>query len=128
MASTMRKAGTGWLVFSGIMLILLGFGGILDGIWALDNDKQPVDTFLFENDLGTWGVIYLVGGIIVALAGFAVMARAQWARYLGIFVAAVYVIVRLPWIFSYPEQTLLAVILGVLVLYGLSMYGGDEAY
>jgi hypothetical protein len=128
MASTMRKAGTGWVVFSGIMLILLGFGGILDGIWALDNDDKAVDTFLFENDIGTWGVIYLVGGIIVALAGFAVMARAQWARYLGIFVAAVYVIVRLPWIFSYPEQTLLAVILGVLVLYGLSMYGGDEAY
>jgi hypothetical protein len=128
MASTMRKAGTGWLVFSGILLILLGFGGILDGIWALDNDNQPVDTFLFENDLGTWGVIYLVGGIIVALAGFAVMARAQWARWLGIFVAAVYVVVRLPWIFTYPEQTLLAVILGVLVLYGLSMYGGDEAY
>jgi hypothetical protein len=128
MASTMRKAGSGWLVFSGIMLILFGFGGILDGIWALDNDNQPVDTFLFENDLGTWGVIYLIGGIIVALAGFAVMARVQWARYVGIFVAAVFVIVRLPWIFTYPEQTLLGVILGVLVLYGLSMYGGDEAY
>lgn len=128
MASTMKKAGTGWLVFAGIMLILAGFAGILDGLWALDNDNKAVDTFIFENDLGTWGVIYLIGGIIVALAGFAVMARVQWARWVGIVVAAVWVIVRLPWVFTYPEQTLIGVFLGVLVLYGLSVYGGEEAY
>jgi hypothetical protein len=124
----MKKAGTGWLVFAGIMLILAGFAGILDGLWALDNDNKAVDTFIFENDLGTWGVIYLIGGIIVALAGFAVMARVQWARWVGIVVAAVWVIVRLPWVFTYPEQTLIGVFLGVLVLYGLSVYGGEEAY
>jgi hypothetical protein len=126
MTTSTYRQGTGWLLFSGVMLVLAGLNGILDGLWALDNDDAPVDTILFENELGTWGWIYLIVGIIVFVAGFGVVSRQQWARFVGIFAAIVFVFVRLPWVFTYPTQTFIAVLLGVLVIYGLSVYGEPD--
>ena len=132
MASSTYRQGTGWLLFSGVMLVLAGLSGIFDGLWAItQGDDQTVVTLqdnviLWDDSFTAWGWIYLIVGVILFFAGFGVVSRQQWARYVGIFAAVVFIFVRLPWVFAFPVQTFIAVLLGVLVLYGLSVYGEPE--
>jgi hypothetical protein len=131
MATSSVRQGTGWLLFSGVMLVLAGATGILDGIWAIVNDDEQVrvigdNVVLWDSNLATWGWIYLIGGVIVLLAGFGVVGGAEWARAVGIFVAALWIVVRIPWVFAFPIATLIGIFLAVLVIYGLTVYGGQE--
>ena len=131
MATSSVRQGAGWLLFSGVMLVLAGITGILDGLWAIVNDDEQVrvigdNVVLWDSNLATWGWIYLIGGIIVFLAGFGVVGGAGWARNVGIFVAALWIVVRIPWVFAFPIATLIGIFLAVLVIYGLAVYGGQE--
>ena len=123
MTAPTRSALSGWTVFAAIMIMLAGADGILTGLWAFDNDNTNVDTFLFENEITTWGWVYFIAGIILVLAGISVLRGGEFGRIIGILAAAVYVVIRLPWIFTYPVQVFISVLLGVVVIYGLSVYG-----
>ena len=37
MASSLEERGSGWIAFAGIMLIIVGALGIVNGLWALDH-------------------------------------------------------------------------------------------
>ncbi len=70
MATTQaRKAGTGWIAYSGVMLIIVGLLDIVDGLWALDRSNTRSNDLLYADKLGGWGWFYLILGIIVVLAG-----------------------------------------------------------
>jgi hypothetical protein len=131
MAGTTYRQGTGWLLFAGVMLVLAGVTGALDGLWAIFNGDEQVsvigdNVILWDDNLEVWGWVYLIGGIIVLLAGFGVVSGAEWARAVGIFVAALWIVVRIPWVFAFPIATLIGIFLAVLVIYGLAVYGGQE--
>jgi hypothetical protein len=123
MTAPTRISLSGWTVFAAIMLILAGADGILTGLWAFDNDNTKIDTFLFENEITTWGWVYLIAGIILVFAGISVLRGGEAGRIVGILAASLWVIIRLPWIFTYPVQVFISVLLGVVVIYGLSVYG-----
>jgi hypothetical protein len=127
MTAPTRSRLSGWTVFAAIMLILAGADGILTGLWAFDNDNSAVDTFVFENDIETWGWIYLIAGIVLVLAGISVLNHREWGRVVGILAAGVWIIIRLPWIFSYPAGTILGIALAVIVIYGLAVYPHQRA-
>ncbi|MGH8982253.1 MAG: DUF7144 family membrane protein [Acidimicrobiia bacterium] len=131
MATSSVRQGTGWLLFSGVMLAIAGVTGILDGLWAIANGDEQVrvigdNVILWDDSLTTWGWVYLIGGVIVLLAGFGVVGGAEWARAVGIFVAALWIVVRIPWVFAFPIATLIGIFLAVLVIHGLAVYGGQE--
>jgi hypothetical protein len=127
------RRGEGWIVFAGIMLILAGINLFLNGLWALNaSDRLEAsfnDTLLFSDDnLDTWGWIYLIVGIVVILAGVAIFGRAQWARWLGIIAASIGAISAFFWLFNpnFWVPALVSVTLNVLVLYALLSYGGRD--
>ncbi len=121
--------GTGWLTFAATLLILSGIFKVLDALWAFKYDddgaiSKRVQTILFEGDLTSWGVVWLVVGIVLILAGAAVITGSEWARWIGIVVAAVAAVSFLPWIYFEPFWTILSVTLAILVVYALATYGG----
>jgi hypothetical protein len=118
---------SGWTVFAAIMLILAGADGILTGLWAFDNENSKIDTFVFENDISTWGWVYLIAGIVLVLAGISVLNGREWGRVVGILAAGLWVIIRLPWIFTYPVNVFISILLGVIVIYGLAVYPQQRA-
>lgn len=119
------KKTSGWIVFAGIMLMLLGAKDVIDGLWALRYDDRGIETILFEDNLTAWGWFYLIlGGVLVA-AGIAIFSRQQWARWTGIVLVSIGVFVNLFWAFIYPVSTLISVALGILVLYALLVYGEE---
>jgi hypothetical protein len=120
-----RKADR-WITFAGLMLILAGALDIFDAIWAFSAQDTSFDALFYDNNIEVWGWFYLILGIVLILAGFAVFARARWAVYTGIAVTLVAATVNFFWIFVHPLATAVIVTLNVLVAYALTMYGLEE--
>jgi hypothetical protein len=125
-----EKAGTGWVVYSGVMLTLVGFLDIVDGLWAIDraNSTPPAvrDNLLYADKLGGWGWFYLILGIILVLTGIGVFFRSQLARWIGVIAAGVAVVANMLWVFVFPITSLIIILLASLVVYGLVVYGERE--
>lgn len=125
----MAPRAAGWLSFAAALLVVSGIFKILDALWAFkydDDVSDEVQTVLFENDLASWGWVWLGVGIILILAGFAVVSGSEWARWVGIVAASLAAISFLPWIYYKPLWTILSVTLAVLVIYALAAYGGPR--
>src|SRR3954467_12963007 len=93
------QRGTGWVLFAGVMLSISGVFKIFDALWAFKYDNvvsKDVQTIVFEHDLSSYGWAWLGVGIILMLAGFAVLAKSQWARWIGIVAASAATITYLP--------------------------------
>ena len=121
-----RGRGTGWIVFAGILMILAGGNMAINGAWALHASSQVEksfgDTLLFSSsNLDTWGWIYLIVGIVVALTGIAVFFRAAFGMWIGITAALVQAFFAFFWIFSpYWPAALVIIGLDMLVIFALS--------
>ena len=124
MVNQMTK-GSGWITYSGIMLILGGTVSIVDAIWAFRYDDTAVDLVFFEENLAAWGWIWLILGALLIAAGFGVFQRSPWARWTGIIVAGLAVLSNLSWAQVQPQQGLIGVLLAALVIYGLAVYGEE---
>jgi hypothetical protein len=118
-----NQAGSGWLGFAGIMLILVGFFNIIDGIAAIANANYLVNQLLFAN-LDAWGWFFLIWGIIQICAGFAIMSGATWGAIVGIVAAFFNAIAQLSWARVYPVWAIAAIVADVLIIYALVVYGG----
>jgi hypothetical protein len=115
--------GAGWIGFAGIMLILVGFFNVIDGIAAISNSKYVVNQLLFSN-LDAWGWFFLIWGVIQIIAGFAVLGGAAWAAVVGVVTAFFNAIAQLSWVHVNPVWAVCAIVIDVLVIYGLLVYGG----
>ncbi len=117
--------GSGWLVFAATVLGIAGTFNVIDGIVALSKSSFYVnDARYVFSDLHTWGLIVLVVGSIQILASFAIIGRAQWARWFGIGVASLGALAQFAFMQSYPFWSLTALTLCILAVYGLAAHGG----
>jgi uncharacterized membrane protein len=118
-----EASGTGWIAFAGMMLILVGFFNVIDGIAAIANSDYLVNELLFAN-LDAWGWFFLIWGALQVCAGFAVYSGATWGAIVGVISAFVNAIAQLSWARAYPVWAICALVLDVLIIYGLVVYGG----
>ena len=129
MSTQTQHRGTGWIVISGILLFLAGANIFLNGLFALHANStiqaSVKSTLLFSgNNLNTWGWIYVIVGAIIAVAGLAVFARAQWAVYTGMLAAMLGLFMAFFWLFTpYWPDALISILLCGLVIHGLGSYG-----
>ena len=83
------ERGFGWIVFSGVMIMIVGILNFIYGIAAIDESKFYIGNTKFViTDLKTWGWILTIIGAIQILAGAGIWARSQLARWLGVFIAS----------------------------------------
>ena len=115
--------GAGWIGFAGIMLVLVGFFNVIDGIAAISDSKYVVNQLLFSN-LDAWGWFFLIWGALQIFAGFAVIGGAAWGAIVGIVTAFLNAIAQLSWIAVNPWWATIAIVLDVLIIYALIVYGG----
>jgi len=118
---------SGWVVFASIMLVMAGMFGIIDGLVALINDEVYLVTkdSIVAFDFTTWGWIHLILGIIVLIAGFAVMSGQLWARIVGVFVAMLSAVSQIAFITAFPLWSVVIIAIDVLIIYGLLVHGEE---
>ena len=122
----MKRDGSGWLMFASIMLVIAGIGNFIWGITAVARSELFVNRLLFAN-LTFWGIVFMVAGVFLVAAGFAVLNEAPWARWFGIIFCSLSIIFYLMVIWAYPIWSVMAIAMDVLVIYGLAEYGGAES-
>jgi len=120
------EPGTGWIYFAGFMLLLVGCFNIIDGIAALANSSYVADNLQFAN-VHAWGWFFLIWGIVQVCAGVGIWLDIRWAIVVGIIAAFGNILAQLSWERSNPFWAGTAIVLDVLVIYGLVVYGGRRA-
>jgi hypothetical protein len=122
-----EEPGGGWLLFAGIMLMLIGILNVIWGIAAIDDSSFFVnDTKYIISNLNTWGWVTLILGAVQILAAFSIWAGNQFGRWVGIAVAGLSSIGALMSIPAYPFWSLAIFAVDILVIYGLAAYGGQH--
>ena len=126
MTSSSRDSTSGWAVgftaFAAMMMILIGFFQAMIGLVAVFNQDFYVATenYIFSFDVGTWGWIHLIWGIVVLLAGFSVLSGQTWARAVGTIIAIVSAIQAFAFIPYQPFWSIIVITLSVLVIWALT--------
>jgi hypothetical protein len=119
-------SGYGWVVFAGVMLVMAGVINVIYGIAAISNSHFYVASTRFVfSDLTTWGWIVLVIGAFEMCVGVGVWVQLAWARWAGVFIAALNAIAQLLFIAANPWLSLALFTLDMLVIYGLIAHGGS---
>ena len=77
--------------------------------------------------LSTYAWVWVVVGIVLIGASFAVLNRSQFARWIGIIAGGLLAISAMWWMPFYPVWSLAYVAIGVLVVYALAVHGGRVA-
>jgi hypothetical protein len=117
--------GAGWVMFAGIMILIVATLNIIYGIAAIDNSRFFIEEQKFIlSDLNTWGWIILVIGVLQLFAGFSIWAGGEYGRWIGIITASVSAIGALLTIPGYPFWSLAIFAIDILIIYGLVAYGG----
>jgi hypothetical protein len=117
--------GEGWVLFAGIMLMIAGTLNFIYGIAAIGNSHFYASNARYViSELNTWGWVIAVIGAIQFCVALGIWVRSPWARWAGIFFAAVNAIIQLIFLPAYPLLSLAIFAIDLLVIYGLAAYGG----
>jgi hypothetical protein len=116
--------GVGWVVFAGVLLLMVGVMNTIEGIAAIGNAHFFVhNTNYVFGDLNTWGWIVLCLGVVQMLVGGGVFLQNQFARWAGVAVLSVNAIAQLLMIPAYPFWSLTFLAIDLIAIYGLSVHG-----
>jgi hypothetical protein len=133
-SSGARRAGretsggaVGLILFAAILMIMSGTFQAIQGLIAIFENEFYVATrnYLFQFDATTWGWIHLIGGLIVAFAGWGLLSGRTWARAVAIILAVLSAIVNFLFIPYYPFWSLLIITLDIFVIWAVAAHGGD---
>lgn len=121
------EAAVGWTWFAAIMMMLLGAFWVIAGLVAILEDEFFVATpnYLFKFDVTTWGWIHLLLGVVVELAGFALLMGRAWARTIGVVLAGISALVGFAWLPWYPIWGIIFITSAVFVIWALTVHGKD---
>jgi len=123
-----QTAWAGWVVFAGVMMIMLGLFQVVQGLVALIDDEYYLVTkggLVVSVDYTTWGWTHLILGIIAGLAGVGLLAGNTLARIVGVAIASVSALVNLVFIPAYPIWSIIVITLDVIVIFAIVVHGRE---
>jgi uncharacterized membrane protein HdeD (DUF308 family) len=119
---------SGWVTFAGIVALVAGLYHVLSGIGALSNDdtiKSQGADVLFGISVTAWGWFWLLLGAVQAVAGYLILRRNEWGRWLGMTMAGLSALFTVFVIFVFPLWAITVLALDCLVLYALASQVDD---
>jgi hypothetical protein len=120
--TTPARGLAGMVAFAGIMLALIGFMDILQGVTALFNDEYFAvrGGDLLVLDFTAWGWITLIWGVALVAAGFGLLSGRGGARIFALIVVFINMLLQIAFLASYPIWSTIIIALDVFVLYALT--------
>jgi hypothetical protein len=126
----MEERISGWKGFAAIMLVIVGGLNIFNGLVAITQTnyirRQTGGMLPITNNVKTWGWVAVILGVVVLLAGLAVLSGAMWARVIGVLVAGANLIFQFGFLGGYPLWSFTMIVIDILIIYGLVAHGGKE--
>ena len=119
--------GYGLIIFASVLLLVLGFFNLIDGIAAVANSHVFIaNAHYVIGDLRTWGWIALILGALQLLAAGGILAGNQLARWFAVALVGLNAIGQMFFIPAYPFWSLMIIAVDIVVLWGLCVYGSRE--
>ncbi len=120
---------SGWTAFAAALMIFGGLMAIFEGISAIAKDSVFVSTrnYSFAFNLTGWGWIHLALGVLVLLAGFALIRGALWARVVGVVLAGLSMFANFIWLPHYPFWAVVLIAIDIFIIWALAVAPGREA-
>lgn len=120
---TSERQPSGWTVFTGMILLIVGSLDALWGLAAILNDEVVAvgGDGVIVADVTTWGWVHLILGSIVAGTGLGLFAGNDTARVLAIVFVAINAVAQIVWFPLAPLWALLIIALDVTILYQLTV-------
>ncbi|MEU6661542.1 hypothetical protein [Streptomyces sp. NPDC046821] len=124
-----RGRSAGGATFAGVLMMIGGALGILNGISGIarDNIYTRVGAYVYALSLSSWGWIHLLVGVAVTTVGYGILKGASWSRTAGIVVAALYVIAYFLFLPYAPVWSVIGIAIGVFVIWALASEGPKRA-
>jgi hypothetical protein len=121
-SASSRPGESGWVVFAGVVMFIIGS---LDALWGLGgilNDEIVVvgGEGAIVADITTWGWVHLILGSVIALTGLGLLVGNEAARWLGVLFVTVNAILQIVWFPAAPLWAFLLIILDVVIIYQLT--------
>jgi hypothetical protein len=122
---------TGWVgmvVFAAVVMIMLGIFHAIAGLVALFRDEYYLvgkSGLVVHVNYTAWGWTYLIGGIIIGLAGAGLLAGQMWARVVGVILAVASAVLNMAFFAAYPWWSAIMITLDVLVIWALTVHGRE---
>jgi hypothetical protein len=119
------SAWSGWIIFAGVMLGLVGSFQLIEGFVALFEDSFFLVArhgLVVHMSYTAWGWVHLAIGAANIFAGFGLFAGRTAARIWAILVASISAIANLGFTSAYPTWTVVIITLDVIVIYALCVH------
>jgi len=122
-----RTGWTGWVVFAGVMMIVVGALQGIYGLVAVVNDTWVVwgNGQAVLLDIKTWGWVHLIIGVVVVLAGIGVLSGNILARIVGVAVAVLSLVAAFLALPLYPVWSIIVIAIDLLVIWALTAHGSE---
>jgi hypothetical protein len=116
---------TGGVAFAATMMLIIGIFQAIAGISAISKDDLFVvsENYVFDIDLAAWGWIHLLLGVVVILAGVALIAGKVWGGLVGIVLATLSAVANFFLIPYYPVWSIVIIALAVWAIWALTRPG-----
>jgi hypothetical protein len=122
-----QSRGVGLVIFAAVLLAVIGFFNLLDGIAGIANSHIFIgNAHYVVGDLRAWGWCMTIFGIVQLLAAIGVWAGNQLARWFAVAVVGLNAIAQMFFIPAYPFWSLLIIAVDIVALWGLCAYGSRE--
>lgn len=123
-----QTAWVGWVVFAGMMLILVGTFHIVQGVVALFRDEVLLvaeSGLVVDVDYTAWGWTHVIWGALAILVGACLLAGQTWARVVAVIVAALSALVNITFLPAYPIWSAIMIAVDILVIWAVTVHGSE---
>ncbi|MEV0090270.1 hypothetical protein [Streptomyces sp. NPDC050738] len=120
------SSGSAWAaggtVFAGVLMVVEGIMGFLQGLVAIHRDDvyTRVGDYIYAFSLTSWGWIHVVLGLLVALTGVGILLDQEWARFVGIGLASLTILLQFMFLPYQPLWALISIAIGVFIVWALA--------
>jgi hypothetical protein len=117
-----RGEPSGWIVFAATMLFLVGMFDAIWGLGAILNDQVVTvgGQGAIVWDITVWGWVHLLVGLVMIATSVGLFMMKGFARWLGIFIAALSAVLQVGVLTAFPVWGLIVIALDVVVIYQLT--------
>jgi hypothetical protein len=120
----MYDEGSGWMVFAGVLLLVVGVINAIEGIAAISNSHFFVGGVHFViSDLKTWGWVVLCIGVVQLAVAAGLFYKNQLARWAGVAILGLNALGQLMIMPGYPFWSLAIIAIDIIAMYGLVIHG-----
>jgi hypothetical protein len=117
-----RSEPSGWIVFAATVLFMVGMFDAIWGLGAILNDEVVTvgGQGVIVWDITVWGWVHLIVGLVMIATSVGLFMMKGFARWLGIFFAALSAILQVGVLPAFPIWAMIVVALDVVVIYQLT--------